>query len=361
MAGLPRRRCASMNDRMQTPRVSVIVPCYNERRFVAPSLRSLLDGSFAPTQMEVLVVDGGSTDGTREILRDLARDDARLRLIDNPRRTTPVALNLGIAAARGEIIVRADAHTLYPRDYLEVLTRALVETGADLVGCPADPTPGADTWMARLIVLASRGLFATGSPFRNRRSSGAVDTVPFGCWRRSLFDRVGLFDERLLRNQDNEHASRILRAGGRVYLTAETRVGTVLRSTLGELWGHAATGGMWNAFTHRLHPYTFRWRHFLPGVFFIGVLLAASVIVAGLWSGRAAIAALGVAALAPYVAANLWTSLHKAIQERQLVLAAPIALVTASYHFTYGYGIAKGWLLVASGRWRDRLGHQGRS
>src|SRR5579862_3254733 len=118
------------------PRVSIIVPCLNERHHVEAALRSLLDGTFAA--IELIVVDGRSTDGTCAILARLAADDRRVRVIDNPRRTTPAALNLGLRAARGAIILRADAHARYPRDYVDVLARALDETGADLVGCPAD-------------------------------------------------------------------------------------------------------------------------------------------------------------------------------------------------------------------------------
>lgn len=341
---------------MTSPRVSVVVPCLNEQRFVGLALRSLLDGSFPAREMEVLVVDGGSSDGTRAIVARLAATDRRVHLLDNPRGTTPAALNVGIAAARGDIVVRADAHTFYPRDYVEVLVRTLEETGADLVGCRAEPAPGGDGWLARAIAVATRGRFATGSPFRSRERSGPADTVPFGCWRRALFDRVGLFDERLLRNQDNEHASRILRAGGRVHLTTDTRVSVVVRGSLGELWRHAVQGGMWNAFTQWLHPYTFRWRHFLPVVFFFGVVVAALAIVEGALLGRPRWAALGVAALAPYVVADALVALGKSLEERRPTLALPLALITASYHFTYGYGIAKGWLLVATGAWRKRLG-----
>lgn len=341
---------------MPAPRVSVVVPCLNERRFVERSLRSLLDGHFPAAEMEVLVVDGGSTDGTREILCRLAAADERLRLYENACGATPAALNVGIGAARGQIIVRADAHTFYPPDYVEVLVRTLVQSGADLVGCRADTTASGDDWLARTIAVAAGGRFATGSPFRSRSRSGDVDTVPFGCWRRRLFDAVGLFDERLLRNQDNEHASRILRAGGRVHLTTETRVAVVVRGSLDELWRHAIDSGMWNAFTQRLHPYTFRWRHFLPGVFFVGVVAAALAIVAGAGARQPSLLALGAAALLPYLAADLLVALHKARAQGRLALALPIAFITASYHLTYGYGIVKGWLLVASGAWRKRLG-----
>ncbi|HEY2746450.1 MAG TPA: glycosyltransferase family 2 protein [Polyangia bacterium] len=338
------------------PRVSVIMPCYNEQRHVERALESLFGGSFPADDMEMIAVDGRSGDGTRAILERLAWQDRRLRIVDNPAQATPAALNRGIAAARGEIIVRADAHTVYPRDYVEVLVRALERDGADLVGCPADATPGADGRWARVVALATQGPFATASPFRDRQQSADVDTVPFGCWKKSLFDRVGLFDERLLRNQDNEHASRIRRAGGRIRLTAETRVSYLVRPTVRELYRHAATAGMWNAFTHRLYPYTFHWRHFLPGVFFCGVLVALAALAGGLLRGVPILVAVAVAALGPYLLANLAVATRKAIDVADWTLAPAIAAVTAGYHFSYGFGVAKGWALVATGAWRRRLG-----
>ncbi|HXU68703.1 MAG TPA: glycosyltransferase family 2 protein [Polyangia bacterium] len=341
---------------MSSPRVSVVMPCYNERRFVERALNSLFAGSFPAGDMEIIAVDGDSGDGTRQILERLAWQDRRLRIVANPARTTPHALNRGIAAARGEIIVRADAHTVYPHDYVEVLVRALERDGADLVGCPADATPGADGAWARVLALGTSGPFATASPFRERTESADVDTVPFGCWRKELFKRVGLFDERLLRNQDNEHASRIRRAGGRIRLTAETRVSYLVRPTLRELFGHAATSGMWNAFTHRLYPYTFHWRHFLPGIFFCGVLAAFAALVAGMARAHLGLVAFAVCALGPYVAADLAVSTRKARAAGASWLAPLVAAVTAGYHFSYGYGVTKGWILVATGAWRRRLG-----
>jgi glycosyltransferase involved in cell wall biosynthesis len=341
----------------RVPFVTVIVPCRNERRYIVAALRSLLDGSYPASAMEVLLVDGRSTDGTRALAARLAAADPRLRVVDNPRRTTPAALNRGLDAARGEIVVRADAHARYPRDYLAVLVRTLEASGADLVGCPADALAGGHGWVARVIALACSSRFATASPFRAHATSGAADTVPFGCWRRALFDRVGRFDERLLRNQDNEHASRILRAGGRVHLTCETRVGSIVRGSLGELLRHAATSGMWNAFTQRLYPYTFRWRHFLPGLFFAGALTCLALIACGILSHHPLAAVVGAALLGPYVLANLVASVARA--GRRLALFAPIAFVLFSFHVSYGYGVAKGWLLVALGAWRKHLGAPG--
>jgi glycosyltransferase involved in cell wall biosynthesis len=337
-------------------KVSVVMPCLDEERHIGTALGSLMRGSFPKEQMEILVVDGGSGDRTRVIVEELMRHDPRLRLLDNPRRATPAALNIGVRAARGEIIIRVDAHTEYPPEYVTVLVRALEESGADLVGCGEEAVASAPGAIARAIALALGGAFATGSPYRYRRQSGPVDTVSFGCWRRRLFERVGLFDERLVRNQDYEHARRIGRAGGWAYLTTETCIRYFPRPTLRKLWAQAAETGMWNAFMQRLCPYTFAWRHTLPGLFFLGVAAAVLAIAVGVFAGRAALVEVGAALLFPYVVIDLGAAAWQAWHRRVLVLAPLSAFVVASHHVSYGYGICKGWLLVASGRWRDRLG-----
>jgi glycosyltransferase involved in cell wall biosynthesis len=337
---------------MDAPLVSVIIPCRNEEKFIRGSLGSILDGNFPSDQMEVLVIDGGSTDRGREIIREIAERDPRVRLLDNPRRITPAALNIGIRAARGAIVVRMDAHAVYPKDYLTTLTRALAETGADMVGGYAESLPSAETATSRAIALATNHAFATGSPFRYRRKSGECDAVPYGCWRRELFDRVGLFDERLLRNQDNEHSSRILRDGGRIYMTSQAPVGYYIRSTLPTLWRQAAVTGMWNAFTQRLHPYTFRWRHFLPGIFFVGVLFSLALLLFGASTQMHTLTWLGALPLLTYALINLGVSISLG-RPRLIPL---LAFIFFSYHFVYGFGVIKGWLLVGSGGWRSYLG-----
>ena len=338
------------------PRVSVVVPCRNEERFIERALDSLLGGSYPRDLVEVIVVDGGSTDRTRKIVADRARSDGRVRLIDNRYAITPVGLNLGIASSHGQVIARADAHTIYPPEYLAALVRALIESGADMVGGLAENVPCEEGPLAEALSIATGSAFGTGSPFRYRKKSGPVDTVPFGCWWREGLLRFGLFDERLVRNQDNELASRILRDGGRIFQTDATCVRYFNRPSLRGLWRQAATTGMWNAFTQRLHPYTFRLRHFLPGLFFLGVLAAAAAILVGGLASIAGLAGLGAAVLAPYFAVNGAVATVLAQRRRRLALAPLIAFVLASYHFTYGFGIAKGWLLVATGAWRRRLG-----
>lgn len=343
-------------DRAALPTVSVVMPCRDEARHIEAALTSLLDGRYPADRLEILVVDGLSRDGTRDLVTAFAARDPRVRLLDNPQRITPSALNVGIAAARGEVIIRVDAHSRYPAGYIACLVDALQTTGADLVGCAETAVCAATGVMARLIALSLGGAFATASPFRYRTRSGAADTVPFGCWRRETFDRVGLFDERLVRNQDYEHACRLRRAGGRVHLLAEPRYEYVARSTLGSLYEHAARTGMWNAFMQWLHPHTFRWRHFLPGPFFLGVVACLMLALAGLVTGRAWMAAVAGALLAPYALANLGSTIVQTARARMLPLAPLLAFIVFGHHFFYGFGICRGWLLVATGRYRRHLG-----
>jgi glycosyltransferase involved in cell wall biosynthesis len=344
---------------VKRPKVTVVMPCLDEARFIPNAVASLLGGSFA--DLELLIVDGGSQDGTRERVDEMARADPRVRRLDNPLAITPCALNVGIRAARGDIIVRADAHATYPRDYVERLVRALDESGADLVGGGQEALSADRSAVATVIALAHRGTFATASPHRNRRTAGSVDTVFLGCWRRGVFDRVGLFDERLARNQDNEHASRIRRLGGRVHFVPEVRVPYFPRPSLRRFWRQAAETGMWNAFTQCLRPYTFTWRHFLPGPFFLAVLFCFALVVVGALRADWRLSIIGVALLAPYLLLDIISAIAQTVRARRPLLAPLLAFVVASHHFVYGYGICKGWVLVASGGWRRRLGRPART
>jgi glycosyltransferase involved in cell wall biosynthesis len=337
------------------PRVTVVAPCLNEEGFVVVTLKSILEGTYPRDALEVLVVDGGSTDATRRLVGELARHDPRLHLVENPAGSTPAALNIGIRAARGEIIVRVDCHSSYPPDYVAALVDTLESTGADMVGGCLETVAAHQGTIARAIAIALGCPIGTGSPFRYRSDDGPADTVPFGCWRRTLFDEVGLFDERLIRNQDNEHAARILRRGGRIHRTSVVSVRYHPRATLRGLSAQALQNGTWNAFTERLFPYTFRWRHLLPGVLFVGVVAAALLISGGIVAKSAWCVGAGTLLVAPYLLVNAAASLIAAARARRLRLAPLVGVVLWTWHLVYGFGVARGWWLVATGRWCARL------
>src|SRR5882672_10796984 len=194
-------------------RVTVILPCRNEASHISACLDSIIASAHPPERLEVLVIDGMSDDGTREIVEQYAARYPRIRLLDNHRRIVPAGLNLGILAATGDIIMRMDGHVVYPPEYISRLVDALLADGADNVGgclvtLPADGSP-----VAQAIAIAMAHPFGVGNAhFRiGAREARDVDTVAFGCFRRSLFTRIGMFDEELVRNQDDEFNHRIIR------------------------------------------------------------------------------------------------------------------------------------------------------
>jgi glycosyltransferase involved in cell wall biosynthesis len=216
-------------------------------------------------RMEVLVVDGRSTDRTRAIVAELAAiaPRSRVQLLDNPHRIASTALNIGIRAARGEIIARVDGHTILAPDYLRRCVETLVVTGADNVG--GLMRPQGHGYAGTCIALATRSRLGIGnSRFHYDERGGEAETVYLGCFRRSIFERVGLFDEGLVRNQDDELNDRIVAAGGRIWLSPHIRSTYVGRSSFRALWRQYYQYGYWKVRVLRRHPGARRLRHLAP-------------------------------------------------------------------------------------------------
>lgn len=248
------------------PFVSVILPVLNEAAYLAGAVEPILTGDYPADRMEILVVDGGSADGTRALAERLAWRDGRVRLLDNPRRTTPAALNVGIGAARGEVIVRMDGHARPAPDYVRACVAALGRTGAWAVG--GLMVGIGETDFGRAVALATRTPLGAGDArFRLAVMAGPTDTVYLGAWPRSVFDRVGLFDERLVRNQDYELCIRIRRAGGLVWLEPAIRSETVMRSNPWALARQYFLYGQGRSATLVLHPGSLRRRQAVPALF----------------------------------------------------------------------------------------------
>jgi len=205
------------------PFITIVLPCRNEEPYIAACLDSILATTYPLDRMEVLVVEGMSEDGTRDVLASYVARHSVIRVIDNRRQITPAALNVGIRAATGEIIVRMDAHVVYPPEYIPRLIDALQSSDADNVGGIIVTLPGDNTPMARAIAVGLSHPFAVGNAYFRIGLSAPrwVDSVPFGCFRREVFDRVGLFDEELVRNEDEEFNLRLAKYGGRILLLPE--------------------------------------------------------------------------------------------------------------------------------------------
>ncbi|MCB0705893.1 MAG: glycosyltransferase family 2 protein [Saprospiraceae bacterium] len=261
--------------------VSLLIPCYNETSFIEAVIQDILNQSYTLERMEVLFLDGGSTDGTREILYRAAQNHPMIKWIDNPAKYVPQAMNLGIRESRGEILIRLDAHGSYPADYVEKLVYWSLKTGAANVGGIWETRPRADHPKAKAIAaVLSHPLGVGNSLFRlGVNEPTEVDTVPFGCYPRAVFDEYGLYDERLIRNQDIELNKRIRRAGGKIMLIPEVYCIYYARDTFRGMWENNYQTGRWVPLTivYTGEMGALSLRHFIPFLF-TGYLLCLGII-----------------------------------------------------------------------------------
>lgn len=332
----------------QAPFVSVIIPCRNEAAHIRRVLESVLRCEHPRDRMEVLFVDGASTDGTREILEQAARSHAFIRILDNARMIAPVAMNLGIRQARGEVIVRMDAHCDFPPDYVTRCVRLLEQTGAGCVGGVDDNIPNGDSPWAQAVAVVTAKSFGIGNSYKTRETFHFSDTVALGAFPRRVLEQVGGFDERLTRNQDNELNARLAKNGFKVALDPSIRIRYWNQATLRGLARQGYFTGMWNVYTLMLHPYTWQLRRFVPAAF---VLYLAAL--AGLAAAAPRLALPAALPLALYAALVLVFSFSSGGQGGG---AARVAATIVSYHLSYGAGTHCGLLNLLTGRWRRHLG-----
>jgi len=332
---------------MKRPMVTVIVPCRNEERFIAGCLDSILASTYPREALEVLVVDGRSDDGTRTILADYVARHPVVRMLDNPRRIQPVALNIGIGAARGEILVRMDAHVVYPPNYITDLVAALLETGASNVGGVLVTVPANETAMARAIAVAMSHPFGVGnSLFRiGVRKPHWVDTVAFFCCRRETFERVGLFDEEAL-DEDSDFNARLIQSGGRILLVPNVVCHYYARGSLRHIARMAYQYGYSKPFVIRKLGQVKTLRQLVPPGFVL-TLAATAILSPWIHAARLLFATTVALYLLPVLACSL--SIARKSGWRT---AAALPLVFPVLHLSYGFGFLKCALQLALGSGR---------
>ena len=259
--------------------ISIIMPVYNEEKYIDECLKSLLKQDYPKEKMEWFFVDGMSKDNTVEILEKYRAEFPELiTILSNPDKTVPYAMNIGIEKAKGEYIIRLDAHAEYEPEYISKCVRCLKETGADNVGGIA-VTKGKG-FMGKCIARMLSSRFGVGnSQFRTNGESGYVDTVAFGAFKRDVFEKWGGYDVRLTRNQDNEMNYRIRKNGGRIYLSNDIQFTYYCRDTVSGICDMALKNGKWNVITYKLCPGSMSIRHFVPMAF---VLSIAALLILGL-------------------------------------------------------------------------------
>jgi glycosyltransferase involved in cell wall biosynthesis len=315
--------------------ISVIVPCRNERAHIAAALRSILNQEKVAGDFEVIVADGMSDDGTREILWNFARIDPRVKVIDNPERITSCALNAAIRHCRGRFIARMDAHNVYGSDYLRSCLETIQQTGADNVGgCWVSD---GESWLQKAIAVAHHSAFCAGGAIcRNAAHDGPTDTVFGGFYRAEVFGKIGLFDESLVRNQDDELNLRLVRAGGRIWQSPRIKSRYYPRSSLWALFRQYLQYGYWKVKVIQKHRLPASVRHLVPGAFaaaLLGLPPLALVYPPALWLW---LAILGLYLICSLVAAALGA------RGKDWTYIGILPVVFACYHLAYGFGFLLG-------------------
>lgn len=263
--------------------VSIICPIYNEESCIEACIESVLAQDLSSDEWELLLIDGGSEDQTRKRIAPFLERNVNIRLIDNPHRTVPYAMNIGIRASHGKYICRIDAHSVFPSNYMSTLLHYMeVLPDAANVGAVCVTRPRTDGEKARAIAAVLSNKFGVGgSDFRIGVSNVTeTDTVPYGFFRRTIFDTAGLYDERLTRNQDIELNKRIVQSGGKIYLIPDVTCTYYARDTYKALARNNYANGKWNILTvyYTQSFESLNLRHFVPLLFVLSLITGVSII-----------------------------------------------------------------------------------
>jgi len=309
--------------------ISIIIPAYNEEKFIADCLQSVYNQDYPKDKMEVIVVDGHSTDKTAEIVR---REFPEVILLDNPDKIVPISMNMGIKQAKGDYIVRLDAHSKYPTNYLTRLLDAIQLYKADNVGGLWKTLPADDKVKSHAIAKAMSCKFGMGnSAYRVGISDcKEVDTVPFGCFPRDLFDRIGYFDEELIRNQDDEFNARIIKNGGKIYLLPDLEIEYFARDSIKKISKMFYQYGLFKPLVNKKlgKPATFR--QFMPPTFVLGLLLG--FVFCLVWSWFKYLYSFGISL---YIFLDIAASIKEAKSFQEFLY---LLIIFPLIHFSYGWG-----------------------
>lgn len=323
------------------PMVSVIIPCHNEVDFIEDTVKGILGNDYPAELMELLVVDGMSDDGTRDIAKRLVAENPRVKLLDNPHQIVPLALNKGIRESQGDILILAGCHCKYRSDYISSCVEVLQRTGAAYVGGYMETLPGNDTLTATAIALATSSRFGVGTKFRaGVNKEQEADAAPFGAFRKEIIDTVGTYHPLLVRNQDMEFCSRVRKAGFKIIISPKIKPIYYNRGTFQRLRRQAFANGMWNAYTVWIVGGGLRPRHFIPGGFVLGLILLAILGISV--DSRAAWVLWSYMGL--YLLAGIIESFRIALRQKKLRLIPLIFSSFVQLHFCYGFGTLLGFI-----------------
>jgi glycosyltransferase involved in cell wall biosynthesis len=326
--------------------ISIIIPCRNEEKYIENCIKSI-QSFILPNhkEVEILFIDGESTDNTKSIILNFSKLDKRILLINNPNIFQSFAINIGINKAIGEWILRLDAHTLYPKRYLIDLFETAIETNSDNCGGQIITEIGGDTYGAKIVQALSTHPFGVGdSGFRTESKQGEVDTVPFGFFKKELFNKIGFFDERLIRAQDYEFNRRILRSGGKIWMNPNIKTTYYNQPTLrGFYKKQFFKEAPYNAYMWYLAPYTFAYRHAITGVFATGLI--GGMLLSPFFSF---IKYIFFSIMVLYFVLAFISAIQQAKRYKNLLHMFTLPISFLLYHFLHGLGVLWGLLRLAT-------------
>ncbi|MBQ4153936.1 MAG: glycosyltransferase family 2 protein [Clostridia bacterium] len=317
----------------RTAFVSVVMPLYNEEKYIERCILSLVNQTYPVEKMEWLLVDGGSTDKTVDIIKKY-QDKYPIKLLKNEKKLVTYALNIGVEKSSGDYIIRLDAHAEYPTDYIEKCIYYLETTDADNVGGIVETKGEGYVGQINAQILSSK--FGVGdSGFRTNAQSGYVDTVPFGAFRKEIFDKIGLFNPELPRSEDNDFNSRIRASGGKVFLANDIVSTYYCRDTIFGLLSQSIKNGNALFLTLKKNPKAMSIRHYIPFLFFLSLIVMP---ILSLFSKMFMI--LFMVELFLYLALDLYFCLF----DKKVKFAPLKFILYPMFHCTYGLGSFLGLL-----------------
>jgi glycosyltransferase involved in cell wall biosynthesis len=335
------------------PFVTVVVPCRNEEKHIGRCLESILANDYPKERMEILVLDGMSEDRTREIVAEYQRKWPMIRVLDNPKRLIPIAMNIGLRHARGQVILKIDAHSTYPKDYISKCVESLTCYQADNAGGVWRILPGDDSLTARSIALALAHRFASGNAYVKvgAKEPRWADSAAFGCWKKEVLEKIGGWNENLAGSSDMDLNARLKEAGGKILLNPEIQINYYADANFRSYWKHNFADGVWATYVLKFRTKAWAWRHWVPMAFLLSLLGFAGLALYSSIFGKLFLAILGC-----YAIANLAASIQISVRERNMKYLFLLPLTFGVRHFTHGIGALSGLvLLVLPGEhWKGR-------
>ncbi|MBS1515388.1 MAG: glycosyltransferase family 2 protein [Bacteroidetes bacterium] len=324
-----------------TETVSIICVTYNEEKLIARTIESFIRQETNGMQIEILIIDGFSEDGTRDIVNSYTKKFPNIRLIDNPDRKNPYGRNIGLCEAKGNYIALLGAHTIYESNYIRICideikkTNSIGVSGKVITSFESD---GSEAQLCELILTSPFGV--SGKSFRTIEE-GYTSMVNFPVYRRRVIDEIGFYDTALLRNQDNDFNRRIIEKGFKLYCTWKTSCKYFPSDSLKQIFSYANRNGYWNAKSLSVAPKSMMMHHFIPLLFVTAVLLFAADSVVGFFLGSVIPLIIFLLIIFTHLLTGFFFALKiKKFKSARNIFALPFLFF--AFHFSYGFGTLKG-------------------